>query len=43
MAIKPADRIRVKIPGDPNQYEAKVIGTDKETDLAVIKIERNMR
>jgi serine protease Do len=36
---KPADRIRVKIPNDPTQYEAKVIGTDKETDLAVIKIE----
>jgi len=36
---KAADRIRVKVKGDPNQYEAKVIGTDEETDMAVIKIE----
>jgi serine protease Do len=34
-----ADRIRVKLSGEPTEYEAKMIGTDKETDLAVIKIE----
>ena len=34
-----ADKIQVKIHGDPKAYEAKVIGSDKETDLAVIKIE----
>jgi len=38
---KPVDRIRVQIHGDegnPRGYEAKVIGKDRETDLAVIKI-----
>ena len=34
-----ADRIRVKIQDDPKQYDAKVIGTDRETDLAVIKVD----
>ena len=33
-----ADKIQVKIMDDPKMYDAKVIGTDKETDLAVIKI-----
>ena len=33
-----ADKITVKIHGDTNDYKAKVIGFDKETDLAVIKI-----
>jgi serine protease Do len=33
-----ADKITVKIHGDPTEYKAKVIGVDKETDLAVIKI-----
>ncbi len=36
---KPADRIRVKVQHDPNLYDARVIGTDEETDMAVIKIE----
>lgn len=37
---KPVDRIRVQVHGDDNAkgYEAKVVGTDKLTDLAVIKI-----
>ena len=36
-----ADRIRVKLMNDPETvtYDATVIGTDKETDLAVIKID----
>ncbi len=36
-----ADRIRVKLMNDPDTvtYDATVIGTDKETDLAVIKID----
>lgn len=36
-----ADRIRVKLKDDPPGvlHEAKVIGSDRETDLAVIKIE----
>jgi serine protease Do len=37
--VEKADRIRVKLQNDNTQYEAKVIGTDPETDLAVIKIE----
>jgi serine protease Do len=36
---KAADRVRVKLAGDPTQYVAKVIGVDEDTDLAVIKIE----
>ncbi|MGH8248466.1 MAG: trypsin-like peptidase domain-containing protein, partial [Gammaproteobacteria bacterium] len=37
---KPMDRIRVQLHGDPTirGYEAKIVGTDKMTDLAVIKI-----
>jgi serine protease Do len=36
-----ADRIKVKLMDDPpgTDYPAKVVGVDKETDLAVIKIE----
>ncbi|HWP86210.1 MAG TPA: Do family serine endopeptidase [Terriglobia bacterium] len=34
-----AERIRVKMQDDPKLYDAKVIGSDEETDLAVIKIE----
>jgi serine protease Do len=34
-----ATRIQVRLNGENRQYDAKVIGTDEETDLAVIKIE----
>ena len=34
-----ADKIKVKIQNDPKLYDAKLVGDDKETDLAVIKIE----
>ena len=39
--VENADRIRVKLMNDPATvtYDATVIGTDKETDLAVIKID----
>jgi len=39
--VDKADRIRVKLMSDPATvtYEATVIGTDKETDLAVVKID----
>ena len=39
--VEKADRIRVRFQDDPPgvQHEAKVIGTDQETDLAVIKVE----
>ena len=39
--VDKADRIRVKLQNDPPgvQHDAKVVGTDQETDLAVIKVE----
>ncbi len=39
--IDKADRIRVRFQDDPQnvQHDAKVIGSDPETDLAVIKVE----
>src|ERR1700733_3110221 len=39
--IEKADRIRVRLQDDPPgvQHEARVIGEDQETDLAVIKID----
>lgn len=41
--VEKADRIRVKLMDDPpgTLHDAKVIGTDQETDLAVIKIDVN--
>src|SRR5215471_18681050 len=37
--VENAEKIMVKLQGDPTEYRAKVIGTDFETDLAVIKID----
>lgn len=39
--VEKADRIRVRLQDDPPgaQHDAKVIGTDQETDLAVIKVD----
>jgi serine protease Do len=34
-----ADHIKVKLTGDPKEYKAKLIGSDVETDVAVIKID----
>jgi len=34
-----ATRIKVKLNKEPQEYVAKLIGTDRETDLAVIKID----
>ncbi len=43
--IEKADKIYVKLAGDPDSVDqgrpARVIGTDKATDLAVIKIDTN--
>lgn len=36
--IEGVDKILVKLLGDEKKYEAKVIGTDPKTDLALIKI-----
>ena len=37
--VDKADRIQVKFHGDPTEYEAKVVGVDAPTDLAVIRVE----
>ena len=39
--VEKADRIRVRFEDDPPgvQHDAKVVGTDQETDLAVIKVD----
>lgn len=38
-AIEEANNMTVNLYNDPTEYEAKIIGTDAYTDLAVIKIE----
>jgi len=40
-AITEATGLKVKLYGDDTEYEAKIIGTDAYTDLAVIKIEKS--
>jgi len=37
--VDKADRIQVKFTGDPTEYDAKVVGVDPPTDLAVIRVE----
>jgi len=37
--VEKADQIKVKIPNDSTEYRAKLIGSDEETDLAVIKVD----
>ena len=37
--VNHVDRIKVKLHGDPAEYRAHVVGTDPETDLAVLKID----
>lgn len=37
--VEKADSIKVKFSGDTTEYKAKVIGTDFESDIAVIKID----
>lgn len=38
--VSEATKITVTLFNDETEYEAKIIGTDEQTDLAVIKIER---
>ena len=38
--ITEATGVKVKLYGDETEYEAKVVGSDEQTDLAVIKIEK---
>lgn len=37
--VERAENIRIKMPNDPTEYKAKLIGVDDETDLAVIKVD----
>jgi serine protease Do len=37
--VERADHIRVKFPGDRSEHKAKLIGYDRETDLAIIKVD----
>ena len=39
--VSKANSIKVKLYGDDTEYEAKIIGSDETTDLAVIKIEKD--
>ena len=38
--VSEATKITVKLFDDETEYEAKIVGTDEETDLAVIKIDK---
>jgi serine protease Do len=37
--VERADAIRIKMPNDQSEYKAKLIGSDVETDLAVLKVD----
>jgi serine protease Do len=37
--VDKADSIKVKFTGDPLSYDAKVVGVDEQTDLAVIRVQ----
>ncbi len=39
--VSEANKITVKLYNDETEYEAKIIGKDETTDLAVIKIDKN--
>ena len=41
--VEDASRIQVKFNGDTTEYNARLIGSDPETDLAVIKLENYNR
>ncbi|MGN1326788.1 MAG: S1C family serine protease [Clostridia bacterium] len=40
-SIGEASKITVNLYNDETEYEAKIVGTDEQTDLAVIKIEKD--
>lgn len=39
--LSEATSVKVKLYGDDNTYDAKIVGQDSKTDLAVLKIEKN--
>ena len=40
-SIEEASKITVKLYNDDTEYEAEIVGTDEQTDLAVIKIDKD--
>lgn len=36
--VRNAEKIRVRLPGERDSYEAEILGTDDKTDLALIRI-----
>jgi serine protease Do len=38
--VEKASKVQVKFNDDPTEYEAKVIGTDSATDVAVLKVDK---
>jgi serine protease Do len=41
--VEDATRIQLKFNGDPAEYTAKLVGSDPETDLAVIKLDNGKK
>lgn len=39
-SVTEANKVTVKLYGDETEYEATIVGTDSQTDLAVIKIDK---
>ncbi len=39
--VSEATKVTVKVFNDETEYEAKIVGKDEQTDLAVLKIEKN--
>jgi serine protease Do len=37
--VADADQIKIAVPGNKKEYDAKIIGTDPDTDVAVLKID----
>ena len=37
--VSGADEIKVKLMGDETEYPAKIVGTDEQTDIALIRVE----
>lgn len=37
--IDKADRVKVKVAGEDEEFRARIVGTDPETDIAVLKID----
>lgn len=40
--VERAEKVSVLVPGRPGRYRAEVVGTDKQTDLAVLRVQLRM-